>query len=101
MPRFEAGNAVVLGISNDRTGQLKAWHSRLQLNFDLLSDPKQRVIRAWEAGVSLLGVAKIPLTRRSCWVIDERGILIDLQVGIGPKESVARALRALNADAAT
>ena len=82
-------------MSVDRPEKLKAWHSRLQLNYDLLSDPQQRVIREWEAGVSLLGVAQIPLTRRSCWVIDEQGILIDAQVGIGPEASVKRALAAL------
>lgn len=90
----------MLGISNDRPEQLKAWHSRQQLNYDLLSDPQQRVIREWEAGVSLFGLADLPLTRRSCWVIDERGVLIDVQIGIGPKESVARALRALDTHAA-
>lgn len=87
-------------MSNDRPEKLKAWRSQQQLNYDLLSDPEQRVIREWEAGVSLLGVAQIPLTRRSCWVIDERGILIDMKVGISPEASVARALQALEAKAA-
>jgi len=90
----------VLGMSNDPQEKLKAWHSREQLNYDLLSDPGQEVIRQWEAGVTLLGVAKIPLTRRSCWVIDERGILVDMKVGISPEASVALALRALDAGAA-
>lgn len=87
-------------MSNDRQEKLKAWHSEQGLNYDLLSDPEQRVIREWEAGVSLLGVAKVPLTRRSCWVIDEEGILIDMKVGISPEASVALALRALEARAA-
>jgi len=99
LPRIAAGNAVVLGISNDRPAQLKAWHSRLRPGYDLLSDPQQRVIRAWQAGVTLFGLASLPLTRRSCWVIDEQGRLVDMQIGISPADSVARALRVLDGDA--
>lgn len=87
----------MLGVSSDPPDKLKAWRTREQLNYDLLSDPQRRVIREWEAGVWLLGVAKLPLTRRSCWVIDERGILIDMKVGISPEASVRLALRALEA----
>ena len=85
-------------MSSDPPDKLKAWRAREQLNYDLLSDPERRVIRAWEAGVSLLGVAQLPLTRRSCWVIDERGVVIDMKVGISPDASVRLALRALEAN---
>lgn len=87
----------MLGVSRDRPEQLKAWHSRRQLGYDLLSDPQLRVIREWQAGISLLGLVNLPFARRSCWVIDEDGILLDMQVGIGPDESVKRALAVLDA----
>ena len=100
LPRISAGNAVVLGLSSDRPEQLKAWHSRRRLGYDLLSDPQQRVIRQWQAGATLLGRINLPFARRSCWVIDEMGMLSDMQIGISPEDSVARALRALGGDAA-
>ena len=96
LPRIEAGNAVVLGISTDQPAQLKSWHSARQLGYDLLSDPQQRVIREWQAGASLFGLINLPVARRSFWVIDEEGVLVDMQIGISPDESVARALRALD-----
>ncbi len=97
---INAGNAVVFGLSTDQPAKLKSWHSQRQLGYDLLSDPQQRVIRAWQAGASLFGLINLPVARRSCWVIDEAGVLVDMQIGISPDESVARALRALNEDAA-
>ena len=89
---------MVLGVSTDRPEKLKAWRSSQKLNYDLLSDPQQRVIRQWQAGISLLGLANLPFARRSCWVIDEQGILIDMQIGISPDDSVQRALRALQGE---
>ena len=88
---------MVLGVSADQPEKLRAWRRSRQLGYDLLSDPQQRVIREWEAGASLLGLVDLPFARRSCWVIDEAGVLIDLQVGISPDESVRRALAALDA----
>ena len=89
---------MVPGVSTDRPEKLKAWRSSQQLNCDLLSDPQQRVIREWQAGISLPGLVNIPLARRSCRVIDEQGILIEMQVGIIPDDSVQLALRALQGE---
>lgn len=100
LSRIKAGNAVVLGLSTDQPAKLKSWHSRQGLGYDLLSDPQQRVIQAWQAGASLFGLINLPVARRSCWVIDEDGVLVDMQIGISPDESVARALRSLNENAA-
>ena len=96
LPRIEAGNAVVLGLSTDQPAQLKSWHSDRQLGYDLLSDPQQHVIREWQAGASLFGLINLPVARRSFWVIDEEGVLVDMQISISPDESVARALLALD-----
>ncbi len=100
LPRIKSGNAVVLGISTDQPAQLKSWHSECQLGYDLLSDPQQRVIRQWQAGASLFGLINLPVARRSFWVIDEEGLLVDMQISISPDESVAHALQALDRTAA-
>jgi peroxiredoxin Q/BCP len=95
-PQIEAGDAVVLGISPDEPAALLKWKQEENLPYDLLSDPQQRVIRQWQAGASLFGLINLPVARRSFWVIDEEGVLVDMQIGISPDESVARALRALD-----
>ena len=98
-PQFDAGNAVVLGVSGDKPESLKKWKASQRLPYDLLSDPDMTMLQAWNAdGKSLLGIIKLPIATRSVWVIDEDGTVIEAQVGIGPRQSVDRALAALKAD---
>ncbi len=94
-PRIEAHNAVVLGISADKTEQLKKWRTSRKLNYDLIADVDHKFLEAWGAwGATIIGL-KIPMIKRSYWVIDERGILIDQQINVGPKASVEKAIQAL------
>jgi peroxiredoxin Q/BCP len=96
LPQIQAQNAVVLGISTDRPDELKRWHTAQNLSYDLLSDPKRMVIDQWNAGgMSILGIVSLPFAKRSYWVIDENGIVIDMQIGIAPGESVKKALKAV------
>ena len=98
-PQISAQNAVILGISADRPDQLKKWHTQHSLQYDLLSDPKQAVLDNWDAGgTSILGIVKVPFARRSYWVIDDAGTLIDMQIGVGPQASVSQAIAALQRD---
>ena len=98
-PRFEEANTVVLGVSADSRETLKQWKQDKELPYDLLSDPDYVVQKAWGArGVSLLNVVvDIPLTMRSYWVIDENGVITDMQVGTTPGSSVKKALDAVKA----
>lgn len=91
-PRFEAGNAVVLGISPDEPELLRKWKDEEKLPYDLLSDPAHSVLEAWGAwgersmyGKTYLGVI------RSHWVIGEDGTVLDEQIQISPKDSVEKA----------
>lgn len=96
-PRIEALNAIVLGISGDTPAQMKKWRTNRKLNYDLISDTEHHVLEPWGAwGVDALAGIKIPMVKRSYWVIDEDGILIDQQLGVGPKDSVEKAINALN-----
>lgn len=100
-PQIENINAAVLGISTDKPATLKAWKAREKLQYDLLSDPDQRALDALGAGgMSLLGLVKVPIAKRSYWVIDENGIIMDMQIGVGPVESVEKALKAVQQGAA-
>ncbi|MBI5668125.1 MAG: peroxiredoxin [Chloroflexi bacterium] len=100
-PRFEEANAVVLGISADSPETLKRWKQDKKLPYDLLSDPDYRVQKAWQArGLSLLNIVDLPITVRSYWVINEDGIVTDMQVGTLPTASVKKALAAVEGSAA-
>lgn len=92
-PQIVSNNAVVLGISSDSTTTLAAWKARKGLQYDLLSDPEHKMLDAWDAWGIDLKLFKLPLgATRSYWVIDEEGILVDQQIGVGPMESVDKAL---------
>ena len=96
-PAIQTANAVVLGISTDSQDALKQWKNQQNLQYDLLSDIRQTVLKQWEAGgPSFLGLVNIPLAKRSVWVIDEDGKVILAEVGIGPKDSVDAALKVIS-----
>lgn len=96
LPKLESGNAVVFGIGVDSQHDMKAWHDARHLNYDLLSDADHAVLTAYGAwGIPMLGIVRVPLVNRSYWVIDERGVLIDQQINVGPGNSVKKALAAV------
>jgi peroxiredoxin Q/BCP len=95
-PRIAAANAVVLGISTDSPAELKAWHTQHNMQYDLLSDPDKKFLSEWGAGEnSLLGLIPQPGARRSYWVVDDKGLLLDMQIGVSPLASVSKALQTL------
>ena len=95
-PQIESRNAVVLGVSSDSVAELARWKQRKQLQYDLLSDPEHKMLDAWDAWGFKLIIVKLPISAtRSYWVIDERGILVDQQIGVRPQESVDKALAAV------
>lgn len=94
--KIETSNATVLGISPDEPEKLAEWIEAESLNYDLLSDPDHAVLDAWGAwgeksmyGNTFEGVI------RSHWIIGEDGTLLDEQIKISPKDSVAKALKFL------
>lgn len=96
LPDIQAHNAVVLGISPDSPETLKRWKEKRHLQYDLLSDPEHAVLTSWNSwGIKLFGLLQIPMALRSYWIIDEQGVIIDAQLGVGPKDSVAKTLAAL------
>jgi peroxiredoxin Q/BCP len=97
-PQIEAENAVVLGLSMDAPAELKSWHDQHRLQYDLLSDPDKEVITLLGAGDnSLFGLIPMSGAKRSYWVIDQQGTLVDMQIGVTPQGSVEKALKALRA----
>lgn len=92
-PEIEDANAVVLGISADSPSANKKWKEGKNLPYDLLSDESHKVLEAWGIwGERSMFAVKFMGITRSHWVIDENGVVIDAQVGIGPKDSIKKAL---------
>lgn len=98
---FQNANAVILGINWEMPETLKNWKQSKKLSYDLLSDPDHHFLEAWGAwGMSIGGLIKLPTAARAYWVIDENGLLVDQQIGVGPGESVRKALQAVERMAA-
>lgn len=99
---ISAANAVILGLSADSPEALKKWKVKKKLQYDLLSDTDHKTLEEWagwhDSPLNLIGVRIID---RSYWVIDEQGIVIAGKAGIGPNQSVRRALEAVNISAAS
>lgn len=91
-------NAVVLGISPDGEKSHVKFKTKFNLPFTLLSDEDHAVAELY--GVwgekSMLG-KKYMGVKRSHFVVDENGTLIDVQYNIKPEASVAGALQVIGA----
>ncbi len=90
---IKKAGAVVLGISTDKPETLKKWRDKIELPYDLLSDPDHEVLEAYGAwgekkmyGKTSYGVI------RSHFIIDEKGKLVDAQLKVKPEQSVERAV---------
>ena len=79
MPRFEAIDAVVLGVSPDSVKSHQKFKKKYELNFPLLADEDHEVAEAYGVwreknnyGIKALGIV------RSTFLIDENGKVIDV-----------------------
>ncbi len=96
LPQVEAKNTVVLGISADPPKDQLKWKKAENLTYDLLSDEDHSVLEAWGIwGEKSMYGKKYMGIIRSHWVIDENGVVIDEQIGVSPKDSVERAVKAI------
>ena len=91
--RIKKAGGIVLGISTDKPETLKKWRDKIELPYDLLSDPDHEVLEAYGAwgekkmyGKTSYGVI------RSHFIIDEKGKLVDAQLKVKPEQSVERAV---------
>lgn len=90
-PEIQERNAVVLGISPDGQDSHQAFKSKYDLPFTLLIDADHKVAEAYGAWNAEGG-----RIRRSHFVVDAQGRVVDAQVGVQATDSVGLALKALN-----
>ena len=76
-PQFREKDAVILGVSKDSVSSHKKFEEKFGLPFTILSDPEQKVIKAYDVlkeksmyGRKYMGVV------RSTYLIDEKGKIV-------------------------
>lgn len=90
-----AANAVVLGVSPDGVTSHKKFKDKFGLPFPLLVDEDHSIAAAYGVwGEKSMYGKKYMGTIRSHWVIDENGVVQDVQIGVSPVESVEKAVAA-------
>ncbi len=96
LPRFEAGDAVVLGVSPDSVASHARFRKKHGLNFPLLADEDHRVAEAY--GVwkekSMYG-RKYMGIERSTFLIDEEGVVVEAWRKVKPRGHAGMVAEAL------
>lgn len=95
-PDFQAANATVLGVSPDPVENLTKWRAKVNLPYNLLSDPDHAVADLYGVwGEKSMYGNKYMGIIRSHFVIDEEGKFADVQFKISPKKSIEKAVKAV------
>ncbi len=91
---IERADAVVLGVSPDSVDQLNLWRGKINLPYNLLSDPDHAVADQYGVwgekklyGKSYMGII------RSHFVVDGDGRLEEVLYKVSPQKSIDDALR--------
>ena len=75
MPRFEALNAQVVGVSADHAATLQAFSEQFKLKHALLSDFRRQMLPAYNAMVMDEKSPIFRYAKRAYFIIDRQGIL--------------------------
>lgn len=87
-----AAGAVVLGVSADSSRSHADFAKKFNLNFPILADPDQTIIRAYGVKMPLLGIAK-----RVTFIIDQAGVIRKIVRDVKTKEHDQQVLALLKA----
>ena len=95
--RFKRAGTIVLGVSRDSLTSHENFRKKLELPFDLLSDPEEKVCRQFDVirEKSLYG-RKFMGVERSTFLIDEQGKLRQEWRKVRVKGHAAEVLAAVN-----
>jgi peroxiredoxin Q/BCP len=89
-PQILERNAIVLGVSPDSADSHRKFKTKYNLPFTLLVDSDHIVAKSYRVW-SGLGMI------RSHFVINEKGVLEDIQIRVSPTDSVERAVQSIAA----
>jgi peroxiredoxin Q/BCP len=74
LPKYDADNAVVLGVSLDTVESHKVWCTKDSFTFKLLADPEHKVVDAYGVPVKSFGPMKIAM--RYTFLISPEGKVV-------------------------
>jgi peroxiredoxin Q/BCP len=74
LPKYEALNAVVLGVSLDTVESHKTWCTKDSFTFKMLADPEHKAVDAY--GVPLMGTPGKQVAKRSTFLISPEGKIV-------------------------
>jgi peroxiredoxin Q/BCP len=74
MAKYDAANAVVLGVSLDTVEGHKAWCAKDTFSFKLLADPDHKVVDAY--GVPVKGMGPVKFASRQTFLISPDGKVV-------------------------
>jgi len=90
--KYEAANAVVLGVSVDNANSHQGFCAKEGLTFKLLADTDKKVSREYGSVMNLM-VTKI--ASRNTFLIDPQGKIAKTWIGVGPEHHSEEVLAAL------
>ena len=93
LPKFEAKNAVVLGVSLDTTESHKSFCTQDGLTFKLLADPERQAAAAY--GVPLMTFKDMKFDERDTFLVAPDGTIAQLWRKVDPREDSTVVLQAI------
>ena len=91
--KFEALNAVVLGVSVDSVESHQKFCAKDGLHFKLLSDTGHGVVKEYGSLANYMGVK---IAKRNTFLIDPQGKIVKEWIGVDPNHASSEVLDALH-----
>jgi thioredoxin-dependent peroxiredoxin len=92
LPKYEALNAVIVGVSVDTEDSHKQFCTKQGLTFKLLADPDKKVVGEYGSERTMMGVT---LAARNTFLLDTQGTVIKEWTGVNPSIHSEEVLAAL------
>ena len=92
LSKYQAANAVVLGVSVDSVDSHKQFCAKDSLSFTLLSDSNKKVVDEYG---SLGNYAGFKIAKRNTFLIDPHGKIVKVWTGVDPSHHSEEVLAAL------
>jgi len=93
LAKYEADNAVILGVSVDSTSSHEQFCTKEGLSFRLLSDPAHSVVQAYGSLGSFMGIT---IANRNTFLIDPSGKIAKVWTKVSPSTHSAQVLAFLS-----
>jgi peroxiredoxin Q/BCP len=93
LAKYEAANAVIVGVSVDTPDSHKQFCTKEGLTFRLLADPEHKVVDEYG---SLGHFGEMTIAQRNTFLIDPQGKIVKVWTKVDPKVHSEEVLAALN-----